>query len=390
MSEMAAGVDCDTDCDVALIGGGLAGLAGAILLAKQGFRVVLLEKMRYPFHKVCGEYLAEESLPFLKRLGVPLDAWALDAKALPRIQRACFSSPQGRELAFALQPGGLGLSRYTLDAELVQLARNAGVDVREGCTVQQVSGQLGAFEITTRTGALRAKLVCGTWGKYANLDLQLQRRFMQARYRSQGFVGVKYHVQADFPRDLVALHSFEGGYCGISAIEAGKFCLAYLADGQTLKDCGGEIAALQNRVLARNPHLKALFAQVTPLYAKPLVIAQVHFLPKAPVEGQILMAGDTAGMIAPLSGNGMSMALRAAALLAEWIPLYLQGQISAVQLQQNYAQAWKKLFLRRIQTGQVIQRFLRQPQTSELLIRALNPFPQAVAFLHARTHGPAF
>lgn len=371
--------------DVALIGGGLAGLAAALLLARQGFRVVLLEKMTYPFHKVCGEYLAEESLPFLKRLGVPLEAWDL-----PRIQRACFSSPQGRELAFALQPGGLGLSRYTLDAELVKLARAAGAEVREGCTVQRVSGGPGAFEIATREGELRARMVCGTWGKYANLDLQLQRRFMQTRYRSQAFVGVKYHVQADFPRDLVALHSFEGGYCGISAIEAGKFCLAYLAEGQKLKDCGGEIPELQNRVLARNPHLKALLGQITPLYAKPLVIAQVHFLPKSPVEGHILMAGDTAGMIAPLSGNGMSMALRAAALLAEWVPIYLQGRISAEQLEQQYALAWNRLFLRRIQTGQILQRFLRRPHSSDLLIRALRPFPRAVAYLHGRTHGSPF
>jgi len=373
------------DYDVALVGGGLAGLAAALLLARQGWRVVLLEKMAYPFHKVCGEYLAQESLPFLRRLGVPLDAWDL-----PQIERACFSSPQGRELAFALQPGGLGLSRYKLDAELVQLARAAGAEVRENCLVQQVSGGPGAFVIATRAGELRARVVCGTWGKYANLDLQLQRRFMQTRYRSQAFVGVKYHVQADFPRDLVALHSFEGGYCGISAIEAGKFCLAYLVEGQKLKDCGGEIPELQSRILSRNPFLKQLLGQITHLYAKPLVIAQVHFLPKAPVEGHILMAGDTAGMIAPLSGNGMSMALRAAALLVEWIPLYLQGQISAEQLEQNYALAWNALFLRRIQTGQILQRFLRQPWSSDLLIRALKPFPTAVAYLHARTHGRAF
>lgn len=371
--------------DVALIGGGLAGLAAALLLARQGWRVALLEKMHYPFHKVCGEYLAEESLPFLKRLGLPLEDWDL-----PRIQRACFSSPRGRELRFPLYPGGVGLSRYHLDQALVSLAREAGVQVYEGTTVQQVSGSLGAFTLTHREGEVSARVVCGTWGKYANLDLHLQRPFIQTRYRTQAFVGVKYHVQADFPRDLVALHSFEGGYCGISAIEAGRFCLAYLVEGQKLKACGGEIPELQNRVLSRNPHLKALFEQVTSLYPKPLVIAQVHFLPKAPVENQILMAGDSAGMIAPLSGNGMSMALRAAALLAEILPRYLQGQLNAPQLEHAYAQAWKTLFLRRIHTGQWLQHLLRQPHSSDWLIRLLRPFPQGVAFLHGRTHGSPF
>jgi menaquinone-9 beta-reductase len=371
--------------DVALIGGGLAGLAAAIVLARQGFKVVLLEKQNYPFHKVCGEYLAEESLPFLARLGVPL----ADLN-LPQIQRACFSSAQGRQLNFALRPGGIGLSRYTLDFQLLQLARAAGAEVREGAYVRDLLGTPGDFEVQTRTESLKARVVCGTWGKYSNFDLQLKREFVDQRYRTQAFVGVKYHVQADFPRDLVALHSFPGGYCGISAIEAGKFCMAYLASGQSLKDCGGDISLLEKQVLAQNPHLKSLLAEITPLYERPLVIAQVHFLPKAPHEGHILMAGDTAGMIAPLSGNGMSMALRAAALLGEWVPQYLNSELSYPELELGYAKAWQALFQRRIQTGLLLQRFMRHPRNSDWLIRALRPFPGLVAFLHAQTHGQAF
>ncbi|HSU51462.1 MAG TPA: FAD-dependent oxidoreductase, partial [Segetibacter sp.] len=60
--------------DLAIIGGGLAGLSLAIQCAEEGFKVVLFEKENYPFHKVCGEYISFESWPFLERLGVDLKA----------------------------------------------------------------------------------------------------------------------------------------------------------------------------------------------------------------------------------------------------------------------------------------------------------------------------
>lgn len=58
--------------DVSIIGGGLGGLSLAIQLADAGYRVILFERKKYPFHRVCGEYISMESWDFLQRLGVPL------------------------------------------------------------------------------------------------------------------------------------------------------------------------------------------------------------------------------------------------------------------------------------------------------------------------------
>lgn len=370
--------------DVALIGGGLAGLSTAILLARQGWQVVVFEKECYPFHKVCGEYLAEESLGFLTRLGLE---W--QALELPRIQRACFSAPSGVMLEHPLQPGGIGISRYTLDHRLVNLARAAGAKICDGTGVKHIHGEPPCFVIETGLKTLQARVVCGTWGKYSNLDLQLQREFTQPQYRSQALVGVKYHVQADFPRDLVALHSFSGGYCGISAIEAEQYCLAYLVEGERLKACGS-IETLEQTVLRQNPHLAGLLDQIQPLYPQPLVIGQVHFRPKSTQSAHMLMAGDAAGMVAPLSGNGMSMALRAAALLAEWIPGYLGGKFSYRELERYYARSWHQLFATRLRTGEWLQRRLRHPQAAHCLITGLRYFPAVVSWLHRQTHGKPF
>lgn len=373
------------DYDVALIGGGLAGLAASILLARQSWRVALIEKRHYPFHKVCGEYLAEESLPLLQRLGVPLAQLHL-----PRISQALFSSPAGTCLRFPLQSGGIGLSRYRLEQILVTQARTDGVAVYTGMPVRAVEGAPGSFLLRTRNQDISARLVGGSWGRFSQMDLNLQREFTASRYRSQAFVGVKYHVRLPFPRNQVALHSFPGGYCGLSAIEAEQYCLAYIVCGERLKACGGKIARLEQEVLSQNPHLRQLLSQRESLYAKPLVIGQLHFLPRSLSTAGILMLGDSAGVIAPVSGNGMSMALRAAQLLADLAPDYLRGALDFEQLEQNYVQAWKRLFQTRLTTAHWLQWGLRQPWTAELLIRGLQPFPGLVAALHARMYGQPF
>ena len=112
--------------DAAIIGGGLAGLALSIQLSKKGYSVVLFEKEKYPFHKVCGEYISLESWDFLKSLGLPLNEWQL-----PAIKKLQVSSPKGKLIRHLLPLGGFGISRYKIDAALAKIARESGVKVRE-------------------------------------------------------------------------------------------------------------------------------------------------------------------------------------------------------------------------------------------------------------------
>ena len=106
-----------TKYDVAITGGGLAGLCLSIALSKKGHRVILLEKEVYPFHRVCGEYISMESWDYLKRLGVPLDKMDL-----PRISKLQITSIGGDALLQQLPLGGFGISRYLLDSTLADIA----------------------------------------------------------------------------------------------------------------------------------------------------------------------------------------------------------------------------------------------------------------------------
>src|SRR4051794_29977717 len=114
----------DGEYDVAIIGGGLAGLAASILLAKAGRSVIVFEKAHYPFHKVCGEYISLESWNFLHALGLPLQQ--LD---LPLIDTLLLTSPNGKAFTARLPLGGFGISRYKLDTLLADIARQSGVQL---------------------------------------------------------------------------------------------------------------------------------------------------------------------------------------------------------------------------------------------------------------------
>ena len=234
---------------------------------------------------------------------------------------------------------------------------------------------------------LRARLVLGAYGKRANLDRQLQRPFFQQR---SPYLGVKYHVRLPgFPADVIALHNFADGYAGISAIEDGKLCFCYLTTRDNLR-AHGSIAALEAAVLAGNPHLRRIFDQAEFLYPQPEVINEISFAPKQPIEQHVLMCGDAAGLITPLCGNGMAMALHGAALVSAAAAGFLAGETSRAQLEAGYARRWRQHFGGRLRVGRAVQGLFGRPVLSEAVVGGLRYWPGAVQALMRQTHGTAF
>lgn len=376
--------------DLAIIGGGLAGLSLAIQLAQAGFAVVLFEQKRYPFQRVCGEYIALESLPFLERLGLPLGS-QIAAGQLPRIHQLLVSSPRGQSLRQPLQPGGFGISRYTLDSLMAQQAEAVGVKLLQGTAVRDVKLLPNdTFEVHTANSRWQVRQVCGAYGKHASLDRQLRPQAMPVNTGVPTWVGIKYHVQMRWQPEQIALHNFKGGYCGMSAIEAGKCCVCYLVSQQALEQVGGDIARLEAERLSQNPYLKSVFAHAQRLFERPQAIAQIHFQPRSLIENHVLLLGDAAGMIPPLCGNGMSMALRASAMLAPLLAAFLAGQLSRPALEASYTQQWQVAFGLRLRVGRLLQHSFGKSLPSELLVRGLQPLPWVKGQLVGLTHGPAF
>lgn len=377
--------------DVAIIGGGLAGLALSIQCAKRGYKTILFEKEQYPFHKVCGEYISFESWNFLEELGVPLSQMNL-----PMIRRLLVTAPNGKQLEHDLPLGGFGLSRYKLDAILAGLAKQNGVVLLERTKIDDVRFENDLFSLQSTVNsrsqsAQQAKVVAGTFGKRSNLDIKWKRRFvLQKQNKLNNYIAVKYHVKTSWPSDLIALHNFQDGYCGVSQIEDGKYCLCYLTTAKNLERAGNSIPQMEKQILYRNPHLQKLFSNCEMLYASPVTISQISFSKKMQVQERVIMIGDAAGMITPLCGNGMSMALHGSKIAFEQMNLFLQNKIPRWQMEEEYTSNWQKQFGKRLRTGRWIQKFFGSTTLSDMLISTLRPFPRLARQLIHSTHGQPF
>jgi menaquinone-9 beta-reductase len=375
----------ETNYDCAIIGGGVAGLSLAILLAKDGKKVILFEKENYPFHKVCGEYISNESVKFINKLGANLSIYDL-----PQMNSLFLSSISGIAIKRNLSIGGIGFSRYELDNLLYQTAICGGVDVRSKTKVQSVQFEQDQFQISFNNQQITAKTVCGAYGKNSNIDAQLNR-LIRADSEKKIFVAVKHHIKADFyDRTRVEMHNFNGGYCGMSAIENGKVNLSYITKAANLRKFGGNISELEKHILSENPFLKKYFDEAKFELEKPLVISHLHFGLKTAVDSHILMLGDAAGNIAPLSGNGMSMALRSASIAHEVISLFLNNQITRNAMETAFTNEYKKAFRARISYARMVHKTFGKPVLNNLSFYFLKMFPFMIDFTQAQIHGKEF
>lgn len=366
---------------VIIIGGGIGGLVLANQLAVKGILCLLIEKKEYPFHRVCGEYISKEVAPFLKRQGLfPANFNPSD------INRLQLTSVNGKSSEISLDMGGFGISRYSFDHFLFQKAKAAGVSFLLNTEVEDVKFSDNRFIVRTLNQNLESEIVIGAFGKRSKLDVSLSREFIRRR---SPYVGVKYHIRTQHPSHLIALHNFQDGYCGISNVEDGKSCLCYLSHRSNFKKYG-EIKSVEENVLFRNPFLKRIFSESEFLFIRPEVINEISFEEKNAVENHILMLGDSAGMITPLCGNGMGIAIHSAKILSGLIELFLEEKINRDALENKYSEEWKKNFAGRLWAGRQIQKLFGSETASNFAVNMANWAKPIAHFLVSKTHGSEF
>ncbi len=365
--------------DAIIIGGGLAGLTSAIHLSKFNFKVLLIEKNSYPKHKVCGEYVSNEVLPYLNFLG--FNPFEFGAKKISNFE---LTTHNNKTIKAHLPLGGFGMSRYQMDFQLYQLALKNGADVLEDI-VLDVNFKNEVFTIETKLNhQFQSKIVIGAFGKRSNLDLKLQREFISEK---SPYLGVKTHVSGNFPENNVALHNFKGGYCGVSKVENDHINLCYITNYKAFKEYK-DIETFQKEVVFKNLALKTLFQNSEQEFSKPLTISQISFKTKNPIENHMVMCGDSAGMIHPLCGNGMGMAIRSSQLASDLIIAYLQGKIATREhFEKLYTRRWKKTFSFRLKTGHTIAYLFRQDWLSPKILVALRWVPFLMPLIIKMTHG---
>ncbi|MEM7548366.1 MAG: NAD(P)/FAD-dependent oxidoreductase [Bacteroidota bacterium] len=368
---------------VTIIGGGLAGLISSIIFAKSGISVELVEKKEYPFHRVCGEYVSNEVIPFLKQI----DCFP-EHLELPKIDKFLLSSTNGNAAEYTLDLGGFGISRYRFDQFLYEKASSEGVQFYLNTSVESISKTDNGFELSLNNGEhLKTTILVGAHGKRSKIDRTLDRAFWK---KPAPYFGVKYHLKAKFSKDLIALHNFEGGYCGVSRIEDGKVNACYLGSTSVLKRFK-KIEEMEERVVFKNPFLKDLFSNSEKLFDRPLTINEVSFHKKEAVEDGVFMCGDAAGLITPLCGNGMALAIHSAKVCAETILDNIDGGVfNRKKAESEYRSKWNALFKNRLRRGRVTQKLFGTKGMSSLAVRILKNSKLASEYIIKGTHGTPF
>lgn len=283
-----------------IVGGGLAGAAAGIALARAGRAPLLLEREAGAHDKICGEFLSGEAVAALAELGV--DALALGAVPITRVQINYGHRQVSADLPFA----ALSLSRRVLDTALLAEAAAAGVTVQRGVIVRSVERGVAR----TSAGDVASSTLLLASGKHD----------VRGAPRPEGpdQIGFKmYFRDAAFSRRLagtVAVTFFEGGYAGLQEVEGGRLNLCLLIDGPQYRALGSWPALLAR--LRRVPGLSAL-SDAEALLPRPLAIARVPYGHLArPANDGVWRLGDQAAVIPSFCGDGMAIALESGRLAA--------------------------------------------------------------------------
>jgi flavin-dependent dehydrogenase len=299
-----------------VIGGGLAGTALAIRLARAGREVTLLEREPGPVDKVCGEFLSREAVVYLSALG--LDLAALGAVGIDAVRWCAPRYTAETALPFS----ALSLSRRVLDEALLQRASSAGATVRRGVKVTALTREPSCWVTRLEDGsALSAESVFLATGKHDLRGHQRPKGFQN------GLVAFKLHYrllprQAEDLEGRVELVPFGGGYAGLQPIDQGLVNLCLVVRRARLRELGQRWESLLAAICSESPHLGARLSGATPLWASPLALASIPYGYVRQTSDGLWRLGDQAAVIPSFSGDGMSLALHGAELAAS---TFLQG-----------------------------------------------------------------
>jgi menaquinone-9 beta-reductase len=330
--------------DLIVIGGGPAGTAAAITAARKGGRVLLLERGRYPRHKVCGEFVSAESLDLLSSL--------LDANGSPLLQEAIRIAHarvflDGRMLRTSICPPAASIARIDLDAALWRAAESEGVEARQGIAVKNVSG-IGTFRVRATEDEFEGRAVVNASGRWSTLNSAKTQGINATRW-----LGLKAHFAESSASDSVDLYFFEGSYCGVQPIGAGQINVCAMVRADVATTLPG-VLALHTALHERSREWQAL---IDPVSTSPLI-----FRDPEPERGGMLMAGDAAGFVDPFVGDGISLALRSGALAAECLASFLAHEISLAEAVRHYRNSYQRFLLPVFRNSSKIRRLLDLPR----------------------------
>jgi len=330
--------------DAVIVGAGPAGSSLAIRLANAGKHVLLLEKARFPRHKMCGEFVSPECLDHFDELGV---SSAICDVSPPEYQETRFYSRNGRLLAIpnrwlsTSDRNAIGISRFELDNLLMKRARHCGVVVRERSEAVSAvvdAGRLVGLKVRSNGGTISEVQ------SVAAFDASGRAQSLARHFRSEnsakkpGDVAFKIHASnANVEKGVCEIYSFRGGYGGCSEVENGKFNLCFVLNSDRVRMIGNDRQAILENSVFTNRRAKEVLSDIA-VGDGWLTVAIPRFglSDSCPYPG-VFAVGDAAGFIDPFTGSGIALALQTSKLCANSILLENDLEAAAIAYQRNYS-----------------------------------------------------
>ncbi len=371
------------DFDVGIIGGGPAGSSAALLLARNGFRVSVIEKKTFPREVLCGEFLSNEVIQFLKDQNLFEEFLSLHPNPITSFKFNNNSKSIKSKLGFT----AYGLKRSKFDKFLLQNAEVSGAKIIQPAEVKYIKGigdhyELIISEMQNKEKKIIVKELIAAYGKQNNLDKNLNRNFLNAKSKLNG---IKFHIEKKylnyFNEEEIQIFSSEGIYCGLNAVDKETVTICFLENrNETRFSPRQQIPEL----IIRNKNFSKIFNDDLHDFFNNVKIygtGNIYFGKRNLIENGVYMIGDAAAVIAPLAGDGIGMAIESAKIIASLIVKQRDEKLNKNFIEQLYYKSWHKKFNKRIKTARLVQKIILKKNPRSLGFKLVYNFPSLLPAL---------
>jgi len=388
---------------ILIVGAGPSGASLAIRLAKENFRVCLIERERFPRPKLCGEFISPECLEHFRELDVLDEMLAAGGE---RIAETVFYAPDGKSINVASRwfdgdsQGALSLSRAGMDFQLLKKARRIGVEVLEehsAVGLLEEDNEIRGLKFRTKDGEVKeifADLFVDATGRariLGNLIFRESAKLQSSKIQNlkskiqNRLVGFKAHLkEVNLEKGVCEIYFFRGGYGGLSFVENGLANFCFLIKAETVKEFSGDAGKIIGQLIFQNKRACETMKNAEPVHDWLAVSVDGFGQKDLNPAANLFAVGDAGAFIDPFTGSGMLMALESAEILARAIT----GNTAIEKIAEQYKIEHARRFQRRLFICSLMRRAAFVPALSKILISALSigDFPRKIL---ARATRPA-
>ena len=368
---------------IVIVGAGPAGASLAIRLAKHNFKVCLIEREKFPRHKLCGEFISPECLRHFRDLDVFDEMLSAGGE---RIEKTVFYEPNGKSVGVpskwfnASGQNALSLSRAEMDFRLLEKAKQTGAEVLEETQTVGLAtenGEICGVKVKSKDGATReiiADITIDATGRATVLAKLAEKskvessNFQKSKIQNR-LVGFKTHLKNAAPeKGACEIYFFSGGYGGLSPVEDGLANLCFLIRAETVRKFGGDAEKIVQEVVFRNKRAEKTLQNAESIIDWLAVSVDTFGAKDLNPAKNLFSIGDAAAFIDPFTGSGMLMALESAEIFAN---IAAENFHSPAQIAEKYKLFHREKFQKRLRVCSIMRRAAFVPALANLAISAL-------------------